>query len=41
MAEIESIKALKEIQEAFSKIEFWGNPGLEWVPRVQSYVATL
>jgi hypothetical protein len=41
MAEIESINALKEVQEEFGKMKFWGSAGLDWVLVVQNFQATL
>jgi hypothetical protein len=41
IAEIESLNALKEIQEEFSKMKLWGNFGLEWVPIAQNFQAGL
>jgi hypothetical protein len=41
MEDMEILNALKDLQEGFSKMKFWGNSGLEWVPVAQNFLAGL
>ena len=41
MAEMETMNAMKEVQDVFSKMKFWGTGGMEWVPRVENFLAGL